>query len=115
LISNHGAPPNSLFSDNSKAQCGKRVLDILCLCGIKDFQSEPHHQHQNFAERKIGDTKRLTDAIMDPSTGTWATFWLLCLLYVVFLLNYLANDALGDLTPIEVLATGQCPDISALL
>jgi hypothetical protein len=112
LIRNHGAP-NSLFSDNAKAQCGKRVLDILRLYGIKDFQSEPHHQHQNFAERKIGDTKRLTDAIMDR-TGTQARFWLLCLLYVVFLLNHLSSDALGGLTPIEI-ATGQRPDISALL
>jgi hypothetical protein len=42
LIRNHGAP-NSLFSDNTKAQCGKLVLDILRLYGIKDFQSEPHH------------------------------------------------------------------------
>jgi hypothetical protein len=91
----------------------KRVLDILRLYGIKDFQSEPHHQHQNFAERKIGDTKRLTDAIMDR-TRTQASFWLLCLLCVVFLLNQLASDALGGLTPIEV-ATGQRPDISALL
>jgi hypothetical protein len=112
LIRNHGAP-NSLFSDNAKAQCGKRVLDILHLYGIKDFQSEPHHQHQNFAERKIGDTKRLTDAIMDR-TGTQARFWLLCLLYVVYLLNHLSSDVLGGLTPIEI-ATGQCPDISALL
>jgi hypothetical protein len=47
-------------------------------------------------------------------TGTQASFWLLCLLYVVFLLNHLASDALGGLTPIEV-ATGQHPDISALL
>jgi hypothetical protein len=47
-------------------------------------------------------------------TGTQSHFWLLCLLYVVFLLNHLAFDALGGLTPIEV-ATGQRPDISALL
>jgi hypothetical protein len=92
LIRNHGAP-NSLFSDSAKAQCSKHVLDILCLYGIKDFQSEPHHQHQNFAESKIGDTKRLTDAIMDR-TGTQASFWLLCLLYVVFLLYHLASDVL---------------------
>jgi hypothetical protein len=112
LIRNHGAP-NGLFSDKAKAQCGKRVLDIHHLDGIKDFQSEPHHQHQNFAERKIGDTKRLTDAIMDR-TGTQASFWLLCLLYVVFLLNHLASVALGGLTLIGI-ATGQRPDISALL
>ncbi len=112
LIRQHGAP-DSLFSDNAKAQCGKRVRDLLRLYGIKDFQCEPHHQHQNFAERKIGDTKRLTDAIMDR-TGTKPTYWLLCLLYVVYLMNHLASDVLGGLTPIEV-ATGQRPDISALL
>ncbi len=112
LIRQHGAP-DSLFSDNAKAQCGKRVRDLLRLYGIKDFQCEPHHQHQNFAERKIGDTKRLTDAIMDR-TGTKATYWLLCLLYVVYLMNHLASDVLCGLTPIEV-ATGQRPDISALL
>jgi hypothetical protein len=47
-------------------------------------------------------------------TGTQARFWLLCLLYVVFILNHLSSDALGGLTPIEI-ATGQRPDISALL
>ena len=92
---------------------GKQVLDLLRLYGIKDFQSEPHHQHQNFAERKIGDTKWLTDAIMDR-TGTSAKFWLLCLLYVVYLLNHMASGAIGRLTPVEV-ATGQRPGISALL
>jgi hypothetical protein len=112
LIRRHGAP-NGLFSDNARAQCGKRVLDILRLYTIKDFQCEPHQQHQNFAERKIGDTKRLTDSIMDR-TGTPAKLWLLCLLYVVFLMNHLSSPALDGLTPIEK-ATGQRPDISPLL
>jgi hypothetical protein len=112
LIRRHGAP-NGLFSDNAKTQIGKRVLDILRLYAIKDFQCEPHQQHQNFAERKIGDTKRLTDSIMDR-TGTPAKLWLLCLFYVVFLMNHLASPALDGLTPIEK-ATGQRPDISPLL
>ena len=112
LVRVHGAP-NSLFSDNAKIQIGKRVLDILRLYAIKDFQCEPHHQHQNFAERKIGDTKRLADTIMDR-TGTPAQYWLLCLFYVVFLLNHLSSSALHDLTPIEA-ATGQRPDISPIL
>jgi hypothetical protein len=47
-------------------------------------------------------------------TRTQASFWLLCLPYVVFLLNHLASKALGGLTPIDI-ATGQRPDISALL
>jgi hypothetical protein len=47
-------------------------------------------------------------------TGTPSLYWLLCLLYVVFLLNHLASNTLGGLTPLE-LADGQKPDISALL
>ena len=40
--------------------------------------------------------------------------WLLCLLYVVYLQNHLAVESLGWKTPLEV-ATGQQPDVSALL
>jgi hypothetical protein len=44
----HGAP-NSLFSDNAKAQTGRAVKEILRIYAIKDFQCVPHHQHQNLA------------------------------------------------------------------
>jgi hypothetical protein len=113
LICHHGAP-NGLFSNNAKAQCGKRVLDILSLYAIKDFQCEPYQQHQNFAERKIGDTKRLTDSTIMDRTGTPAKLWLLCLLYVVFLMNHLASSSLDGVTPMEK-ATGQRLDTSPLL
>ena len=112
LIRKHGAP-NGLFSDNAKVQIGKRVLDILRMYQIKDFQCEPHYQHQNFAERKIGDIKRLCDSIMDR-TGTPPAFWLLCLLFCVTLMNHMASDALGGITPIEE-ATGIKGDISPFL
>ena len=112
LIRKHGAP-NGLFSDNAKVQIRKRVLDILRLYQIKDAQCEPEYQHQNFAERKIGDIKRLCDSIMDR-TGTPPAFWLLCLFYVVFLMNHMASDALHGKCPIEV-ATGVKGDISSLL
>jgi hypothetical protein len=48
----HGAP-NALFSANSKVQIGHAVQEILRMYAIKDFQCEPHHQHQNPAERRI--------------------------------------------------------------
>ena len=112
LIRKHGAP-NCLFSDNAKVQIGKRVHDILRLYAIKDFQCEPEYQHQNFAERKIGDVKRLCSGIMDR-TGTPAAFWLLCLFYVIFLLNHMSSDALNGGVPIEE-ATGVKGDISPLL
>jgi hypothetical protein len=46
FIRHYGAP-NALFSDNSKAQTGRAVQDILRMYGIKDFQCEPHLQYQN--------------------------------------------------------------------
>jgi len=47
-------------------------------------------------------------------TGTPAPFWLLCLQNVIYLLNHLSVDSLQWKTPLED-ATGQVPDISALL
>ena len=112
LIRKHGAP-NCLFSDNAKVQIGKQVHDILCLYDIEDFQCEPECQHQNFAERKIGDVKRLSSGTMDR-TGTPAAFWLLCLFYVIFILNHITFDTLNGGTPIQG-ATGVKADISPLL
>ena len=105
--------PNSLFSDNSKVQIGKKCTEILRMYGIMNFQCEPHHQHQNPAERKIQEVKKMTNAIMDR-TGTKAKYWLLCLLFCVTLLNHLASASLDWETPIYK-ATGQRPDISKFL
>ena len=112
FIRRHGAP-NSLFSDNAKAQTGKKVQNILRHYTIADMQSEPHYQHQNYAERRIQDVKRMTLSIMDR-TSTPSPFWLLCMLYVVYLLNHSASHATGSITPLER-AHGQKADISALL
>jgi len=106
-----GTAPNSLFSDNAKAQCGKKVVEILRLYHISSFHCEPHHQHQNPAERKIQEVKKMTNAIMDR-TGTPAKHWLVCTLFVVCLLNHMACSSLNWDTPIYK-ATGQKPDISA--
>jgi hypothetical protein len=100
LICQHGAP-NSLFSDNAKVQYGKHILNLLHLCGIKVFQSEPYHQHQNFAERKTKDTKNLIDAIIGHTGMAVACLWLICLLFVAFLLKHLAWMLLVGL-PIEI-------------
>ena len=80
---------------------------------IDDFQCEPHHQHQNPAERRIQDVKRLSNTLMDR-TGSPSKFWLLCLLYTVYVLNRLSTESLQWKTPMEA-AFGQKPDISALL
>ena len=112
FIRTYGAP-SDLFSDNAKVQISAAVKNILCFYNIGDFQCEPHHQHQNPAERCIQDIKHLGNQIMDR-TGTPAKFWLLCLLFVICLYNHLALEILGGKTPLEI-ATGQQPDISAFL
>ena len=112
FIRHHGAP-NALFSDNAKSQIGRAVQEILRMYAIKDFQCEPHHQHQNFAERRIQEVKKLSNTLLDRS-GSPPNLWLLCVQHVVYILNHLSTESLKWKTPIEA-ATGQQPDISAIL
>ena len=112
FIRHYGAP-NALFSDNAKAQISRAVQEILRMYAIHDFQCEPHHQHQNPAERRIQEVKKFANMLLDR-TGAPAPLWLLCVLYVVYLMNRMASEVLGWKTPIEA-ATGQQPDISAIL
>jgi hypothetical protein len=74
--------PNGLFSDNAKIQIGKTIQTILRMYSIDKMQSEPHHQHQNPAERQIQDIKKVSNHIMDR-IGTPSKFWLLSLLHTV--------------------------------
>ena len=52
---------------------------------------EAHYQHQNPAERHIQDVEHLTNAIIDCISCS-AQWWLLCMLYVVSLLNVVVNS-----------------------
>jgi hypothetical protein len=56
------------FSDNAKAKTGQGVHEIPQLSVIKDFQCEPHHQHQIFAERRIQEVKKIANLLLD-NTG----------------------------------------------
>jgi hypothetical protein len=112
FIRTHGAP-DALLSNNACAQIGKQALQILRMYAIDDIQCEPHHQHQNYAERRIQEVKKMVNTIMD-CTNTPPEYWLLCLSYVTYLLNRLAVESLNWRTPLQV-AHGQRPDISALL
>jgi hypothetical protein len=112
FIRTYGAM-SGLFIDNAKAQCGKVVEKILRMYNIKDMQTEPHHPWQNPAERCIQEVKATTNVILDR-TGAPKVMWLLCMMYVVFLLNHLAHEKINWRTPIEA-AFGVTPDVSALL
>ena len=104
---------DKLISDRGTVEISNKVLDLLRAFVIEDYQSEPYHQNQNFAERRYHDVKAYTNTIMNR-TGSPANTWLLCLKYVCFLLNRLATASLGWKTPLQIL-TGQTADISALL
>jgi hypothetical protein len=112
VIRRRGAP-SKLVSDRAQVEISRRVLDIMRSLVIGDWQSEPHQQHQNPAERKYQDVKRMANTIMDR-TGSPAYTWLLALMYVCFVLNFTASAALNWRTPSEML-TGSTPDISPLL
>jgi hypothetical protein len=56
-IITHGAP-TKLISDSARIETSKEVRSsILCTYGISSWQSEPHQQHQNPAERRYQTVK----------------------------------------------------------
>ena len=104
---------SKLISDRAEVEISQKAHDILRAYAIDDWQSEPYHQHQNFAERRWGVIKAYTNNTLNR-TGAPASTWLLCLMWVCLVMNHLATAQLDYRTPIEAL-TGQTPDISALL
>jgi hypothetical protein len=111
-IRRRGAPTR-LLSDRAQVEISKKAQDILRTFVIGDWQSEPHQQHQNPAERRYQDVKRTTNTVMDR-TGSPANTWLLALMYVCFVLNFTATASLAWRTPMSVLV-GSTSDISILL
>ena len=103
----------TLITDGGRYEVSKKVADLLRSVFIKQYESEPYHQHQNKAEQRYGVVKRYINTLMNL-TGAPAHCWLLCLLYVCSLLNATASPALGGLTPLQTL-TGQVPDVSQFL
>jgi hypothetical protein len=111
FIHHYGAP-NAVFSDNAKSQISRAAQEILCMYAIKDFQCEPHHHHQNYAELCIKEVKKLSNTFLDRS-GYPPSLWVLCVQHDVYIHNGLSTEGLWK-TPLEA-ATGQEPDISAIL
>ena len=105
--------PSGLMSDSAKVETSKQIKEILRMYAIKDQQSEPYHQHQNYAERRIQEVKNTSTIIMDRIKAP-NCLWYHCLKYVVVLLNHLSSKELDYKTPVEK-AFGVTPDISALI
>jgi hypothetical protein len=111
-IRQRGAPTR-LISDRAQAEISNKVKDILRALIIGAWQSEPHQQHQNPAERKYQTIKRMANTLMDR-TGSPGYTWLLALMYVCFVLNHTASTTLNNQTPTTIL-TGSTSDCSPLL
>lgn len=111
-IRERGAP-DKLISDSARVEMSKRVKDILRSLQIKEWQSEPNYQHQNFFERRWQQLKHNVNWIMN-----WRNVdenaWLLCSKWVADVMNHTAEESLGWKPPLEKL-TGQTVDISVLL
>jgi hypothetical protein len=104
--------PLKLISNHGQAIVSHKVTDILRTFCINNWQSEPHQQHQNPAERQYQTIKNCTNRILDL-TGAPAHTWLLAIQYVCFLLNHIYNHTINAV-PLTCLQ-GTTVDISPLL
>ena len=103
---------NRLISDSARVEISSKVKDILRTFIIGSWQSEPYYQHQNPAERRFNTIKTTTNTVLDR-TGAPPSTWLLCLLYVIFVLNHTFCTSINAV-PMPRLK-GSIPYISPLL
>jgi hypothetical protein len=104
--------PTKLISNRAQVEISGRVKQVLQPLHIPTWQSEQHQQHQNPAKHQYQNIKQLCNTILDHS-GAPAYTWLLCLMYVCFLLHNTWCEAVDDI-PI-CMSTGSTNDISPLL
>ena len=93
---------DKLLSDSAKTEISNKVMDILRAYHISNWHSEPYHQNQNPAEWRYRTIKSWTNIVMNRS-GAPANCWLLCLIYVCYLLNHIACNALDGKIPLLAL------------
>ena len=79
---------------------------------IGNWQSEAYYQHQNPSERRFQTVKTTSNTVLDR-TGAPPSVWLLCLIYVIFVLNHTFCQLINAI-PMKQLNV-VTPDISPLL
>ena len=90
----HRGAPDQLISDRARAETSQRVGDILRNYAIDDWQSEPHYQNQNIAERFIQEAKKFSNWVKNTSGAPpEAIFYIIK--YVCFIFNRTARRNLG--------------------
>ena len=98
----NGEVIDKCISNNACAATSQKVKDTLCMYCIKSHSSEPHHQHKNYTKYYI---KHIKDVMNLKLTFTSApnNLWLLCLMYVVYILNITINCSIGDIPLTNIL------------
>ena len=71
---------DKLISDSAQSELSKRVKDMLGALFIDDWQSEAHHQHQNYAERRDQTVKQYANTLLNR-IGALVIGNILCVLY----------------------------------
>ena len=104
---------DQLLCDSAKTEISKKVMDILGAYHISNWHSEPYHQNQNPAQCRYRTIKSWTNTVVNRS-GEPANCWLLCMIYVCYILNHITCGVLNGSTPLLVLY-GITPDISIML
>ena len=110
FVTTFGAPL-AIRRDNSRMQTSEAWTQFTRKMQIKSETTEPHHQWQNPAERRIQTIKKGCNELMDRK-GTPGFMWLLCMQYYSSILNMCCLARLGGRNAYEV-AFGHSVDISA--
>ena len=84
---------DKLLSDPAKTEISNKVMYILKAYHISNCYSEPYPQNQNPAEWRYRTIKSWNNIVMNRS-GAPANCWLICLIYVCYLLNHIVCTAL---------------------
>jgi hypothetical protein len=97
----------------AQGEISNKVHKLLQALFIDDWQSEPYHQQQNYAEQRYCTIKGQTNLLMNR-TGAPTNTWFLCVEYGCFVFNRLANKHLNWKTPVQLL-TDETSDISVMM
>ena len=90
---------DKLLSDSAKTEISKNDMDILRTYRISIWHSELYHQNQNQAEWRYRMITSWTNTVMNRS-GAPANCWLLCVIYVYYILNHIGCGALNGSIPL---------------
>ncbi len=76
--------PNKLISDRAQVLISNKIVDILRTLCISSWQSEPHQQQQNPAERRYQTVKTAANRVMDRTGAHLKPGYFVFNMYVFF-------------------------------